>query len=73
MNTTDFLNYCKSNIEDFGERRSFAINEMYRKRDPLWMVAEELSNDMQNALEDYCYDNDLNPEDYDIEEIIWED
>lgn len=73
MNTTDFLNYCKSNIEDFSPRMKRAWKKIGQYRCPLSYADYELFSDMQDALEDYCEDNELNSEDYDIEEIIWED
>jgi hypothetical protein len=63
--------YCKKNIEDFSERESIAWGIMDRQRCSLAMAEPSLYYEMNNCIEDYCIDNELNAEDYDTEEVFF--
>lgn len=64
--------YWRANIEDFDLKMRLAFNRMDKERCPLNMVDYYFYSELSNALEDFCYDNDLEAEDFDIEEILWE-
>lgn len=58
-------------IEDFDLRSELAVAKMGRMRCPLSHADPGLYDEMYDALCDYCADQDLNPDDFDIEEIIF--
>ena len=58
-------------IDDFDLRSELAMAKMDRMRCPLSQADPGLYDEMQDALCDYCADQDLNPDDFDIEEIIF--
>ena len=60
--------YVRNNVEFFEERLQLALNKMDRMRCPLQMADEELYNDIINAIEEWCWDNDV-----DCSEVDWDD
>ena len=62
-------------VIDYSEVQE-AIDEMYRTRDPLYVVNESLFEDIHDAVEEFGDDNDL-PEgwwmsEFEIEELIFQ-
>ena len=67
------LEYCKAHIEDWDVLEAFALRGIDHMRCPLSMACPELYYEMESAIADYCEDNELNPDDYDVEEVFWAD
>lgn len=63
--------YCKSNVWEYDERLSLAVGKMEYLRAPLEVVDSSLYDDIQNAIEDYAGDNELDATCIDVEEVIW--
>ena len=66
------LEYWEANIEDFQMELKRAYKIMGRERVPLDYAAYDLYTEMYNLLEDFCLDNELDIEDFDIEDILME-
>ena len=60
--------YVRNNVEFFEERLQLALNKMDRMRCPLQMADEELYNDIINAIEEWCDDNEVC-----YDEVDWDD
>lgn len=72
--------YVRNNVEFFEERLQLALNKMERYRCPLSFADQELYDDISNAIDDWCWDNEVDGDDWDYEDliegddgIIWED
>ena len=61
---------CREQISMYDEKVAIAWDRIDQMRCPLWMADEPLYNEMLAVVEDYCWDNDLDIDDIDIEEII---
>ena len=79
MKTKEIAAYVRNNVEFFEDRLQMALNKMDRMRCPLSFADQELYDDISNAIDDWCLDNEVdNDLDYDdlIEGdkgIIWEE
>lgn len=81
MNKKEVAAYVRNNVEDYEERLQLAFKRMDRMREPLQMADEELYDDITNAIEEWCDDNEVSVEfDEDWtdfiegdEGIIWEE
>ena len=79
MKTKEIAAYVRNNVEFFEERLQLALSKMDRMRCPLSFADQELYDDISNAIDDWCLDNEVdNDWDYDdlIEGdkgIIWEE
>ena len=62
--------YVRNNVEFFEERLQLALNKMDRMRCPLSFEDEELYDDISNAIDDWCWDNDVDNNDWDYEDLI---
>lgn len=62
--------YVRNNVEFFEERLQLALNKMDRMRCPLSFADEELYDDISNAIDDWCWDNDVDNNDWDYEDLI---
>lgn len=62
--------YVRNNVEFFEERLQMALNKMERMREPLQMADQELYDDICNAIDDWCWDNEVNNEDWDYQDLI---
>ena len=67
----ELYRYCKEHIYRFDDKESLALDEIDQWRCPLDMADESLYNEMMDAIGDYCEDHDLNPDDYDVEDVFW--
>lgn len=81
MNKKEVAAYVRNNVEFFEERLQLALNKMERMRCPLSFADQELYDDITNAIEEWCDDNEVSVEfDEDWtdliegdEGIIWEE
>ena len=62
--------YVENNVHRFAERYDLALEKIGEMRCPLSMADDSLFNDIRNAVDDWCSDNDKDPDDYDIEEMF---
>lgn len=62
---------CKEQIPFYEEKSMIALDYIDRMRCPLDFADETLYNEIQEIIEDYCYEYELDPEDFDAEEIFW--
>ena len=70
----NFYEYCRERIEDFDIRFRLALRRMDRMRGPLSYADPELYYACADKLEDWCDDYNMgDPDDYDIEELLFED
>lgn len=74
----DIAAYVRNNIEDFEVRLQLALKRMDRMRCPMRMADDGLYDEMCDAIDEWCDDNEVSleyDEDWDdiIDEIIWED
>lgn len=67
----DVAGYCKGNVWEFEERLQLALRKMDYLRAPLQHVDISLYNDIQDAIDDYAGDNELDADCIDVEELIW--
>jgi hypothetical protein len=67
----DMARYCRQEIWDYDLKCEIALGYIDRMRCPLSMAGINLFDEMQEKIEEYCEDNNLNPDDFDVEEIFW--
>jgi len=60
-------NYCAVMIDHFNLKEFLALETIDRDRCPLSMANERLYNEMESAISDYCEDNEIDLEEYDID------
>ena len=70
MKTKELAAYVRNNVEFFEERLQMALNKMERMRGPLSFADQELYDDISNAIDDWCLDNDVDGSDWDYEDLI---
>lgn len=70
MRTKEIAAYVRNNVEFFEERLQLALNKMERMRCPLSFADQELYDDISNAIDDWCWDNEVDNDDWDYEDII---
>lgn len=70
MNIQDFSNYCREHIPHFDLRVEMAWDEIAQNRCPLSYADQKLHDQIQSALGDYCLDNDLDADDYDVDDLF---
>jgi hypothetical protein len=63
--------YCKTNILEFEERLSFALQKIEYLRAPLQQVDISLYNDIEDAIDDYASDYDIDSDNICAEDVIW--
>lgn len=67
----------RNNVEFYEDRLQLALNKMDRMRCPMRMADDGLYDEMCDAVEDWCEDNDIDFYEIDLEEliegIIWEE
>lgn len=54
--------YCQDNIEDYELRAQLALDQIDKWRAPLSMVDSGLYDQMLESCEEYCEENDIDPE-----------
>ena len=70
MNKKEIAAYVRNNVEFFEERLQMALNKMERMRCPLSFADQELYDDISNAIDDWCWDNEVDNEDLDYDDLI---
>jgi len=70
MRTKEIAAYVRNNIEDFEERLQLALKRMDRMRCPLRMADGILFDEIYGAIDDWSWDNEVNTEDWDIDDLI---
>lgn len=61
--------YVRNHVEDYETYLQLALKRMDKTRCPFWMAADEgFYNEIVSAIEDWCWDNDV-----DFSEVDWED
>lgn len=80
MNKQEVAAYVRNNVEDFEERLQLALKRMDRMRCPLRNADEGLFDEICDAIEDLCWENDVDCSEVEWDEviegddgIIWED
>lgn len=80
MNRKEVAAYVRNNVEFYEERLQMALNKMERMRCPLQMADESLYDEIVDAIEDWCDDNEVCYDEVDWDDaiegedgIIWED
>ena len=78
MRTKEIAAYVRNNVEDYEERLQLALKRMDRMRCPFEMATDEgFYCEITKAIEDWCYDNEVDFYELDLDEvidaIIWED
>lgn len=63
--------HCAETVWEFESRVQLAIRLMDRYRAPLRMVDDSLYSEMQDAVDEWGQDNEVDVEDVDIEELIF--
>ena len=67
----DLANYCTQVIDDFELRVKSALSDIDSNRCTLQYADYSLYSDIQNAVYDYCLDNNIEYDSIDIESIIY--
>lgn len=67
----DLMSYISENVEDYEYRVQHAMTIMDRNRCPLCYADLQLCNEIQDAVDDYCFDNDLDADDLFLEDLIF--
>lgn len=78
MNKKEVAAFVRNNIEDFEVRLQLALKRMDRMRCPFRMADGMLYDEIVDAIEEWCDDNEVSleyDEDWDeiLDEIIWEE
>lgn len=63
--------HCAETVWEFEDRVQLALRQMDRYRAPLRMVDDSLYSEMQDAMDEWGQDNEVDVEDVDIEELIF--
>lgn len=66
----DMVQYVIDNVEDFEPRYEHALNVIGRNRCPLSDADYDLFEDINDAMSDWAFDNDVDEDEFDIEEIF---
>ena len=66
----DMIQHVIDNVDDFEGRYKEALYIMGRERVPLYRADYALKSEIDDAIDDWCYDNDDNPDFYDSNEIF---
>ena len=72
MDIKEFANYCRENIGDFDKRLDLAWDRVSKMRCPFVMADMGLTQEVFECLDDYCAENGLEVDDYDIEDLMGE-
>lgn len=69
-NLKEIAAYVRNNVEFYEERLQLALNRMDHMRCPLSFADPELYDDISNAAEEWCWDNEVDYFDWDFEGLI---
>lgn len=70
MRAKEIAAYVRNNVEFFEDRLQLALNKMDRMRCPLSFADQELYDNISNAIDDWCWDNEVDNEDLDYDALI---
>lgn len=70
MQYNDFLSYVTNALSCYGSEIDSAIDYMDKCRCPLNMASEKITNIIEDAIRDYCYDNDIDYYNFNYEEAF---
>lgn len=70
MKTKELAAYVRNNVEDYEERLQLALKRMGRMRCPMRMADGMLHSEIVDAINDWSWDNEVNTEDWDIDDLI---
>lgn len=70
MKTKEIAAYVRNNVEDYEERLQLALKRMDRMRCPMRMADDGLYDEMCDAIDDWCWENDVDGSDWDYEDLI---
>lgn len=78
MNKKEIAAFVRNNVEDFEVRLQLALKRMDRMRCPFRMADGMLYDEIVDAIEEWCDDNEVSleyDEDWDeiLDEIVWEE
>lgn len=62
---------CVDEIECWAAHEEIALNNMDRMRCPLYMADEQLYDSILEKIEDYAFDNDIDADEIDPEDVFW--
>lgn len=63
--------YVAANVEDYELFLQLALGRMDKYRCPFRMAADyDFYNDIVSAIEDWCFDNDVDCSEWDFEDLI---
>ena len=65
------FDYCKETIDNFDIRLRIALDTIDRMRCPLSMADSRLCNEIEEAIEEYCEENDWDADCISAEDVIW--
>lgn len=67
----DIAAYVRNHVEDYEDYLQLALKRMDKTRCPFWMAADDgFYNDIVSAIEDWCFDNDVDCSEWDFEDLI---
>jgi len=66
----EMVQYVIDNVVDFEPRYQHALSIIGRDRCPLSMADYDLFEDINDAMSDWAFDNDVDEGEFDIEEIF---
>lgn len=70
MKTKEIAAYVRNHVEFYEERLSLALGWMDRDRCPLRMADDGLFDEIVDAIEDWCWENDVDCSEVDWDEVI---
>ena len=68
--TKEIAAYVAANIEFYEERIQLALGWMERDRCPLRMADDGLYDEIVDAVEDWCFDHDVDCSEWDFEDLV---
>ena len=71
LNIKTLAQYCEYNITDYEDRVQLALRRIDRERASLQMVDNHLHNEMRDAIEEWCEDNEFDADDIDVEDVLF--
>lgn len=66
----EMVQYIIDNTELFDTQYQYALGVIGRDRCTIWQASPRFAAELQDHLEDWCNDNEDNPDLYDINEIF---
>lgn len=67
---TALLDYCRENVESFDKRFSRAFCRHIERCIPIYLACPSFTDEVSDAIDEYCDIEDIEPNDIDIEEFF---